>query len=213
MRGKFLAAGEEKLWVRGVTYGTFPPGADSVEFPSRETVDRDLALMAASGMRPAFRPLYFHPSMRYLIVNGDDFGVSGGINRGIVEAHKHGILTSASLLVNAAASEQAAALGRSASGPSVGLHVDLPPLAAPARVRSPRRLRRELREQIGRFESLMGGLPAHIDSHHNVHRDPGALPLFLELAREHRLPLRDQPPVRCVEKLYARGEERLTSSR
>src|SRR5439155_1370287 len=37
--------------------------------------------------------------MRYLIVNGDDFGASPAINRGIMEAHLHGILTSTSLLV------------------------------------------------------------------------------------------------------------------
>src|SRR5947199_10468 len=36
--------------------------------------------------------------MRYLIVNGDDFGASPAINRGIMEAHLHGILTSTSIL-------------------------------------------------------------------------------------------------------------------
>ena len=38
--------------------------------------------------------------MKCLIVNGDDFGASRGINRGILEAHRSGILTSTSLLVN-----------------------------------------------------------------------------------------------------------------
>jgi len=36
---------------------------------------------------------------RYLIVNADDFGQSPGVNRGIIQAHEHGIVTSASLMV------------------------------------------------------------------------------------------------------------------
>ena len=50
--------------------------------------------------------------MKWLIVTGDDFGASCGINRGILEAHRAGILTSASLLVNRPASAEAAALAR-----------------------------------------------------------------------------------------------------
>jgi len=50
---------------------------------------------------------------RYLIVNGDDFGASRGINRGIVQAHSRGILTSTSLLVDSPWSAEAAELARS----------------------------------------------------------------------------------------------------
>jgi predicted glycoside hydrolase/deacetylase ChbG (UPF0249 family) len=50
---------------------------------------------------------------RAAIVNADDFGQSAGINRGIVEAHQRGIVTSASLMVRwHAASEAAAAYAR-----------------------------------------------------------------------------------------------------
>ena len=38
-------------------------------------------------------------AQRYLIVNADDFGQSPGINRGVIEAHENGIVTSASLMV------------------------------------------------------------------------------------------------------------------
>lgn len=48
-RGKFLFVGEEKLHVRGVTYGTFRPVGND-QFPVREIVERDFALMAASGL-------------------------------------------------------------------------------------------------------------------------------------------------------------------
>jgi GT2 family glycosyltransferase len=47
--GKFLYAGEQKLWVRGVTYGTFRPSADGALFPSPAVVRRDFAQIAAAG--------------------------------------------------------------------------------------------------------------------------------------------------------------------
>jgi len=42
----------------------------------------------------------------------------------------------------------------------------------------------------------MGRPPTHLDSHHNVHREPQPLPCFVELAAEHGLPLREHSPVR-----------------
>jgi predicted glycoside hydrolase/deacetylase ChbG (UPF0249 family) len=139
--------------------------------------------------------------MKYLIVNGDDFGAGPGINLGIVEAHRLGILTSTSLLVNAERSEEAAALGRAAPKLSVGLHADLlSELERPA-VGS-QGLRESLCSQLSRFEELMGRLPTHLDSHHNVHLNPQVLPVFLELARKHGLPLRGNWPVRYFSKFY-----------
>ena len=138
--------------------------------------------------------------MKYLIVNGDDFGASRGINRGILDAQRHGILTSTSLLVNAAASEEAAELSRALPEMSVGLHADLrTELSANA---DPRRLRESLCGQLDRFEELMGRAPTHLDSHHNVHRDPRALPHFLEAARERGLPLREHSAARYFSKFY-----------
>src|SRR5262245_27425145 len=48
--GKFLFAGGEKLYLRGVTYGTFRPNADGDEFPEPAVVERDFQLMAAHGI-------------------------------------------------------------------------------------------------------------------------------------------------------------------
>ena len=62
---------------------------------------------------------------RVLIVNADDFGLSPGVNAGVVQAHEHGILTSASLMVRSPAAAEAAAYARGAPGLSLGLHVDL----------------------------------------------------------------------------------------
>src|SRR4051812_8671285 len=61
---------------------------------------------------------------RYLIVNADDFGLTSDINRGIIEAHERGIVTSASLMVRHAAAEEAAAYARAHPAFSLGLHFE-----------------------------------------------------------------------------------------
>src|SRR6266702_4396463 len=48
VRGKFFFVGERKLYVRGVTYGTFRADADGHEFPAPDLVSRDFKMMAAS---------------------------------------------------------------------------------------------------------------------------------------------------------------------
>jgi predicted glycoside hydrolase/deacetylase ChbG (UPF0249 family) len=142
--------------------------------------------------------------MKYLIVNGDDFGASRGINRGIIDAHERGILTSASLLVDGPWSGEAASLSRRVPRLSVGLHVHLPsegmPLAALPRMSLD--CRAELRRQFNRFQGLMGHAPSHLDSHHNTHRDPRWLPHFRAFAQEHYVWLREYSPIRCFAKFY-----------
>jgi predicted glycoside hydrolase/deacetylase ChbG (UPF0249 family) len=148
---------------------------------------------------------------KYLIVNADDFGASRGINRGILEAHRCGILTSTSLLVNSPWSEDAIEESRVAPELSVGLHVDLGQDLTESAAGSPRGLREVLREQLSRFEKLAGRPPTHLDSHHNVHRDPQRLPHFLAVATEHGLPLREHSAVRYFSKFYGQwgGETHL----
>ena len=81
--------------------------------------------------------------MRRLIINADDFGLTAGVNRGIGEAHERGIVTSATLMANSAAFDEAASLARSLTAStrdfSVGCHlvlVDGRPVLPPERVRS-----------------------------------------------------------------------------
>ena len=52
---------------------------------------------------------------RFIIVNGDDFGLSFGLNRAIIEAHERGVLTSASLMVTGQAFDEAVALAQASS--------------------------------------------------------------------------------------------------
>jgi chitin disaccharide deacetylase len=135
--------------------------------------------------------------MKWLIVTGDDFGMSDGINRGIVEAHRRGILTSASLLVNGGASEHAAALGHESPTLSVGLHLDLDP-------NKPERVPLELERQLARFQALVGAAPTHVDSHHDVHHDRRILPHLLAWARSAGLPVRGHSGIRHLSKFYGR---------
>jgi predicted glycoside hydrolase/deacetylase ChbG (UPF0249 family) len=146
--------------------------------------------------------------MKYLIVNGDDFGATQGINRGIMEAHHRGILTSTSLIVNMSSSEEAARLSRDLPRLGVGLHVNFANSGGEPVVdlTDPDNCRDELHRQFYRFQELMDYLPTHLDSHHNAHRDPRLLPHFLGLARQYQLPLREHCPVRYFSKFYGQWD-------
>jgi chitin disaccharide deacetylase len=137
--------------------------------------------------------------MKSLIVNGDDFGAGKGINRGVIEAHERGILTSTSLMVDAAASAEAARLAGRHPALGMGLHVDLRPAV------DPRGLEHEIERQLTRFVELTGRQPTHLDSHHYAHRDPELLQAFLAVAERHSLPLRDHCEVRHISTFYARS--------
>ena len=119
---------------------------------------------------------------RVLIVNADDFGRSPGVNRGVIQAHEEGIVTSATLMVRWPAAEDAAEYARSHSL-SVGLHLDLGEWEHRdgewhIRYRvldddSEEAVAEEIRRQLERFEALVGTPPTHLDSHQHVHlRDP-----------------------------------------
>ncbi len=144
-----------------------------------------------------------------LIVNGDDFGLSAGVNAGILQAYRDGILTSTSLLVNGAGTAEAVAIAHEHPGLAVGLHLALAQARA---VASPKRipglvdptgafgdsavlsglryffapgmreqLRCEIEAQLERFLSF-GLALSHVDGHLNVHLHPVVLSLLIELA-------------------------------
>jgi chitin disaccharide deacetylase len=124
-----------------------------------------------------------------VIVNADDFGCAAGVNRGIAEAHQHGIVTSASLMVNRPAAQKAAAYALNHPEFDVGLHVELRRWRAPARLVQSLAAR-ALETQLDRFRRLLGRDPTHLDSHLNVHRAEPLRPLFASLAAELGVPLR-----------------------
>jgi len=73
--------------------------------------------------------------VRRLIVNADDFGLTAGVNRAIVELHQAGVLTSATLMARAAATDEAIEIALSTPSLGVGCHVvlvDGEPVLSPA---------------------------------------------------------------------------------
>ena len=141
---------------------------------------------------------------RRLIVNADDFGQSLRINRGVIEAHERGIVTSASLMVRWPAAADAAAYVRSRPSLSVGLHVDLGEWAAEGGAWRPRyavvaiddtdAVRDEISRQVVRFQELMGCDPTHLDSHQHVHRREPIRSVLRAVASGLGVPLREADP-------------------
>src|ERR1035438_1607574 len=70
-------------------------------------------------------PASHRPCVRRLIVNADDFGLSPSVNEAVIRAHREGILTSASLMVNEPGFDEAVKLAKENPGMGVGLHLSL----------------------------------------------------------------------------------------
>lgn len=144
------------------------------------------------------------PSARQLIVNADDFGLTPGINRGILLAHDRGLVTSASLMVRGAAAGEAVQEAARRPGLSLGLHVDLCEWEyrddawvcryAVAAVDDAAAVTAEVARQLHVFRSLAGKDPTHLDSHQHVHREEPVRSVLLVTARLLGIPLRHFTP-------------------
>ena len=140
------------------------------------------------------------PAQRYLIVNADDFGLSVGVNRGIIRAHEEGIVTGASLMVRWPGAAEAAAYARTAARLGVGLHVDLAEWVYQAQEWVLRyqvvpaddepAVRAEVTRQLDSFRRQLGKDPTHLDSHQHVHRNEPVLSVLRQLAQKLSVPLR-----------------------
>jgi len=150
--------------------------------------------------------------MKDLIVNADDLGWTAGVNRGVAEAHRNGIVTSTSLLANGEAFDDAVIVAHGLPALGVGVHLNLTdgaPVAgakaAPSLVdenggmsggpeqlllRLARRklkladVEREWEAQIQKIRAA-GISPTHLDGHKHVHMLPGLFPIALKLAKKH----------------------------
>lgn len=142
---------------------------------------------------------------RRLIVNADDFGRSQSINEAVIRAHREGILTTASLMVNEPAADEAVALARKNPGLGVGLHLALvcgrsalAPSAIPDLVNAQSefsnnaagagcryffsaKCRAQLRDEItAQFEKFRAtGLPLdHVNGHLHMHLHPSVFKII-----------------------------------
>ncbi|MER2035718.1 chitin disaccharide deacetylase [Mammaliicoccus vitulinus] len=147
-----------------------------------------------------------------VIINADDFGYSNGVNYGIIDAYKNGILTSTTCLTNMPGFTHAIKLAKANPGLGVGIHLALTcgkPLTKNlySLVDSNGDFRNishydqkyyidvnelydEWKAQIEKFLST-GLTPTHLDSHHHVNNLELILPVFLKLATEYQLPIRN----------------------
>ena len=148
--------------------------------------------------------------MRRLIINADDFGLTSGVNRAIVEAHTRGLVTSATLMATAEAFDEAVKLSYLNCDLEVGCHVvliDGSPITDAKQVPSlinrnphfrnsaaklglaawaghidPNHVTAEATSQISKLQSA--GIPiAHLDTHKHVHMFPKVLQGILSAAQ------------------------------
>lgn len=146
-----------------------------------------------------------------LIINGDDFGYSDAVNRAIIQAHREGVLTSASLMVNESSAGEAVELAKANPSLAVGLHLVLVlgkaalphskiPHITDAEGRftdssfqagihyyfnaaARRELRQEMRAQFERFVAT--GLNfSHVDGHTHLHQHPVIFDELIRLCEE-----------------------------
>jgi hopanoid biosynthesis associated protein HpnK len=151
-------------------------------------------------------------SIRSLIVTADDFGVSPAVNEAVEQAHRHGILTAASLMVSGDAAEDAVARARTMPALGVGLHLvliegrpALPPEQVPDLVGSDglfrpdmvgmafaialspatrRQLEAEIEAQFAAFAAT--GLPLdHVNAHKHFHLHPMIASAMLRIGRRY----------------------------
>ena len=148
--------------------------------------------------------------MRRLIVNADDFGFTSGVNRAIVEAHTHGVVTSSTLMANGKAFAEATELITRTPNLSIGCHVvlidgepvlgsdQLPSLTASGYFRdglkqfaarsvagrmNPDEISAEATAQIRKIQSA-GIVVSHIDTHKHTHVFPQILRPLLKAAAD-----------------------------
>jgi predicted glycoside hydrolase/deacetylase ChbG (UPF0249 family) len=141
---------------------------------------------------------------RYLIVNAADFGQSPALNACVIEAHEHGIVTSASLMVRWPAASEAAAYARTHPELSLGLDVDLSRYAyrdgswvllyEVVPMDDASAIVREVYRQLSIFRRLTGRDPTHVDSHQHIHCKEPVRSVVVAIARMLGVPARPCPP-------------------
>lgn len=151
--------------------------------------------------------------MGNVIFNADDFGYSRAINMGIIDAHKHGILTSTTLMANTPGFEHAVELSKENPNLGIGVHLTLThgrPLLEGHKtivkedgsfrniafyertnfVVDPEEVYAEWDVQIQKVIKA-GIVPTHLDSHHHAHTFGINREIVIELARKYNLPVRN----------------------
>jgi predicted glycoside hydrolase/deacetylase ChbG (UPF0249 family) len=156
------------------------------------------------------------PPNRALIVNADDLGLSSSVNRGIIDAHRDGIVTRASLMVRAGAAREAADLAKAAPELEIGLHLDMGEWVFRDRtwvalyevvdLGDARAVAAEVDRQLRIFRDLMNRDPTHLDSHQHVHRREPLASIAIEAAKRLGVPLRHFGPARFCGEFFGQND-------
>ena len=117
---------------------------------------------------------------RYLIVNADDFGYSYGINKGIIEAHTNGIVTSTSVMVDAIAAHEAVDL---IDYPELSIGLHFVPNSSVS-------IEKELKRQVDKFVEILATKPDHIDVHKRLNLTGQVEKVLREYSKVHKVPIR-----------------------
>lgn len=154
---------------------------------------------------------------RLLIVNADDFGLSAGVNRGVIAAHENGIVTSASLMVRGEEAAAAAAYARRRNKLDIGLHIDLgewfyaggewKALYEVVPLDDARAVEAEVEAQVAAFRRMVGADPTHLDSHQHVHQRDVVRAVATRLARAMSIPLRHDSRINYCGEFYGQTGE------
>lgn len=157
--------------------------------------------------------------MRKLIINADDYGLSDGICRAINDLFGAGAVSSTTLMVAAnRGAERCRAWGAANLAGKAGVHLQLTgghpilsasevptlvdPLTGLFRGRDsltdldPSDVEREWHAQVQLASDILGAKPSHLDSHHGAHHIQGLAEIFVKLALELNLPVRDRSAMR-----------------
>jgi hopanoid biosynthesis associated protein HpnK len=152
--------------------------------------------------------------MKQIIINADDFGIHEVVNRGIIDGHRRGCISSTTIMAGANAFDQAISLAADNPRLGVGVHLTLigeQPVASPGTVASlvdkdgrlplvyPHFLRlllagrirmadvrRELEAQVDKVAAT-GIAVTHLDSHQHMHVVPGIIEIVIDIAKRFQI--------------------------
>ncbi|MEW6734547.1 MAG: ChbG/HpnK family deacetylase [Acidobacteriota bacterium] len=163
--------------------------------------------------------------MKLLVVNADDYGLAVGVNAGVIEGYRHGIITSTTIMANGQALADGVSRLQESPDLGVGCHLVLlggEPVAKAAQVRSlidttgrfpatltaflarfaagwvkPVEIITEFRAQLDRLLGL-GLTISHCDSHKHAHAHPAVLDALIQVAEEYKIRYIRNPFEHCV---------------
>jgi len=152
---------------------------------------------------------------RRIVINADDFGLCDGVNKAVAQAHKQGLLTSATIMVNMPAADEAVKIAKQLPDLGIGVHLNLTeggPISKESSINclldgdgqfgysaaklallsmAAHTIRNAMRTELAaQIQWVVDSAikPTHLDSHKHIHSFPTIFPIVCELARRFKIP-------------------------